>query len=68
MTEYGREISEIIKSSGAHPTAEQSCRVLKAREPRVVPATVYNDLRIGCICPKCRQRAPDDNMKQEVSG
>lgn len=44
MTKYGKEIRRIIESSRSHMTAEQVFEELKLTYPRVVLATVYNNL------------------------
>lgn len=44
MTKYAEKILNLINSSSAHPTAEQIFFELKKTEPKVVLATVYNNL------------------------
>ena len=44
MTRYARLISELINRSDGHMTAEQIFLELKNTEPKVVQATVYNNL------------------------
>ncbi|MGN0348115.1 MAG: Fur family transcriptional regulator [Roseburia sp.] len=44
MTKYNKEIFNIINSSGQHLTAEQVFLKLKETHPKVVLATVYNNL------------------------
>lgn len=44
MTKYEKEIFAIINNSHAHLTAEQIFRTLKQTHPKVVLATVYNNL------------------------
>ena len=44
MTRYARQILDLINQSQEHMTAEQLYLELKKREPRVVQATVYNNL------------------------
>ncbi len=44
MTKYAKKILEIIEASRSHMTAEQVYLVLKETCPKVVLATVYNNL------------------------
>ncbi len=44
MTKYAREILDLINQSDAHLTAEQIYLRIKEQEPRIVLATVYNNL------------------------
>lgn len=44
MTKYAKLILDIVNSSSDHPTADQIFNRLKAQCPRVVVATVYNNL------------------------
>lgn len=44
MTRYAAEILKIIEASQEHPTAEQIFLEMKALEPKIVLATVYNNL------------------------
>ena len=44
MTKYAKRILELIDQSDQHMTAEQLFFELKKKEPRVVQATVYNNL------------------------
>lgn len=48
MTRYARLISELINRSDRHMTAEQIFLELKNTEPKVVQATVYNNLNALC--------------------
>lgn len=48
MTRYAREILDLINQSKEHMTAEQLFLELKKREPRVVLATIYNNLNMLC--------------------
>lgn len=48
MTKYAEKILNLINSSSAHPTAEQIFFELKKTEPKVVLATVYNNLNYLC--------------------
>jgi len=48
MTKYSKQILELINLSNGHMTAEQLFIELKRREPRVVQATVYNNLNALC--------------------
>lgn len=44
MTRYGTKILNLIESSRSHLTAEQIFLELKQSEPKIVLATVYNNL------------------------
>ena len=44
MTKYAQQILDIINTSAEHLTAEQIFLRLKASSPKVVLATVYNNL------------------------
>ncbi len=44
MTRYAKRILEIVDQSDEHMTAEQLYLELKKTEPKVVQATVYNNL------------------------
>lgn len=44
MTKYEKAIYEIVRTSHAHLTVHQIYERLKDRYPKVVPATVYNNL------------------------
>lgn len=44
MTKYAKQILELINQSKRHMTAEQVYLELKKTEPKVVQATVYNNL------------------------
>jgi len=48
MTKYAQQILDIVQSSGEHLTAEQVYLRLKASAPKVVLATVYNNLHQLC--------------------
>ena len=48
MTKYAELILELINQSKDHMTAEQLFLELKKREPKVVLATVYNNLNTLC--------------------
>lgn len=48
MTRYAKQILELINRSGMHMTAEQLYLELKKAEPKVVQATVYNNLNALC--------------------
>lgn len=48
MGKYAEQILELIHHSEAHMTAEQLFLELKKTEPKVVQATVYNNLNILC--------------------
>lgn len=48
MTQYAKMILELINQSGGHLTAEQLFLELKKKAPKVVQATVYNNLNTLC--------------------
>lgn len=48
MTKYAEMILNIINESHDHMTAEQIFLTLKEAEPKVVLATVYNNLNLLC--------------------
>lgn len=48
MTKYTKKIREIVEISRSHPTAEQIFEELKKIYPKVVLATVYNNLNRLC--------------------
>ncbi len=48
MTRYAKRILEIVDQSDEHMTAEQLYLELKKTEPKVVQATVYNNLNALC--------------------
>ena len=48
MTQYAKMILELINQSGGHLTAEQLFLELKKEAPKVVQATVYNNLNTWC--------------------
>ncbi len=48
MTKYANLILEFINQSKEHMTAEQLFLELKKTEPRVVQATIYNNLNVLC--------------------
>lgn len=48
MTRYAKRILELIDQSDGHMTAEQLYLELKKTEPKVVQATVYNNLNTLC--------------------
>lgn len=48
MTKYARMILNIINESQDHMTAEQIFLALKEEEPKIVLATVYNNLNMLC--------------------
>lgn len=45
MTKYEEKILELINASDNHMTAEEIFLSLKAEEPKVVLATIYNNLK-----------------------
>ena len=63
MTKYAELILELINQSDRHMTAEQLFLELKEKEPKVVQATVYNNLnalyREGLIRKVAVEGAPD---------
>ena len=48
MTQYAKMILELINQSDGHLTAEQLFLELKKKAPKVVQATVYNNLNTLC--------------------
>lgn len=48
VTKYAKQILNIVNQSKRHMTAEQIFLELKKAEPRVVQATVYNNLNTLC--------------------
>ncbi|MCI8596880.1 MAG: transcriptional repressor [Lachnospiraceae bacterium] len=48
MTRYAQLILELINQSKEHMTAEQIFLELKKTEPKVVQATIYNNLNTLC--------------------
>ncbi len=48
MTNYAKMILGIINRSDEHMTAEQIFQTLRKTEPKVVLATVYNNLNLLC--------------------
>lgn len=48
MTKYGKLIYEIIEKSHTHLSAEEIFLELKKQEPKVVLATIYNNLNSLC--------------------
>lgn len=48
MTKYAKLILEFINQSKEHMTAEQLFLELKSTEPKIVQATVYNNLNTLC--------------------
>lgn len=48
MTKYAQGILDIVTASRSHPTAEQVFLELKKTQPKVVLATVYNNLNALC--------------------
>lgn len=48
MTRYAKQILELVNRSNEHMTAEQLFLELKKTEPKVVQATVYNNLNALC--------------------
>ncbi|MCF0116366.1 MAG: transcriptional repressor [Erysipelotrichaceae bacterium] len=45
MSRYGNLIQELIENSCDHMTAEEIYHILKKTEPKIVQATVYNNLK-----------------------
>lgn len=45
MTKYERRILELINASDRHMTSEEIFLLLKEEEPKIVLATVYNNLK-----------------------
>ncbi len=48
MTKYAEQILTLIHESDGHMTAEQIFLELKKTEPKVVQATIYNNLNALC--------------------
>lgn len=48
MTSYARAILALVTQPGSHYTAEQLYALLKGEHPKIVLATVYNNLRSLC--------------------
>lgn len=48
MRRYAERILEFVSQSKGHPTAEQIFLELKKTEPKVVQATIYNNLNALC--------------------
>ena len=48
MTKYAEQILALIHESDGHMTAEQIFLELKKTEPKVVQATIYNNLNALC--------------------
>ena len=48
MTKYAEQILTLIHESDGHMTAEQIFLELKKTEPKVVQATIYNNLNTLC--------------------
>ena len=48
MRKYAKLLLELINQSGNHMTAEQIFLALKKTEPKIVQATVYNNLNTLC--------------------
>lgn len=48
MSKYGEQIFKLVQESSGHMTAEQLFLELKKIEPKVVQATVYNNLNVLC--------------------
>ena len=48
MTKYAEQILTLINMSDGHMTAEQLFLELKKTEPKVVQATIYNNLNTLC--------------------
>ena len=48
MTKYAEQILTLINMSDGHMTAEQIFLELKKTEPKVVQATIYNNLNTLC--------------------
>lgn len=70
MTKYAKLILDLVNQSTGHMTAEQLFLEMKKTEPKVVLATVYNNLntlcREGLIRKMSIEGSPDryDKMKQ----
>ncbi len=48
MTKYAKRILRLVNQSKGHMTAEQLFLELKKTEPKIVQATVYNNLNALC--------------------
>lgn len=48
MTRYEKAVFDLVRTSHAHPTAQQIYERLRVSFPRVVLATVYNNLNKLC--------------------
>ncbi|MDD6042468.1 MAG: transcriptional repressor [Eubacteriaceae bacterium] len=63
MTKYAKGILEIIENSYSHPTAEEIFLEMKKKYPKVVLATIYNNLNSlvaeGCIRKITLMGSPD---------
>lgn len=63
MTKYEKEVYSIITTSTEHLTVEQIYSVLKKKYPKVVMATVYNNVnklwKAGCIRKVAVENMPD---------
>ena len=63
MTRYAELILELVNQSNGHMTAEQIFLALKKTEPKVVQATVYNNLNTlyqeGLIRKLSTESSPD---------
>lgn len=61
MTKYAKLIMELIHHSDGHMTAEQIFLKLKQTEPKVVLATVYNNLNTLCEKGLIRRLSMEDS-------
>lgn len=61
MSRYAELILELISQSGEHMTAEQLFLELKKTEPKVVQATVYNNLNVLCQEGLVRKMSVEDS-------
>jgi len=63
MTKYAQGILDIVNASRSHLTAEQIFFELKKAQPKVVLATVYNNLKALCgqklVRRLCVEGSPD---------
>ena len=48
MTRYAKQVLDLINQSNGHMTAEQIFLELKKTQPKVVQATIYNNLNSLC--------------------
>ena len=48
MTKYAQQILDLVLCSTEHPTAEQIFLLMKQTTPKIVLATVYNNLNSLC--------------------